>query len=119
MGNAQNKNKNSINTNTSLKNEMREYYSSILNKLQYVINRSKNKKIISITPKYNNIYTNDCDYEKTGITIKYDNGEIFNVSCDSIEADVIMWYFEIDGKKLINYVDKDFQKYIKKNVQKN
>jgi hypothetical protein len=126
MGNTPNKSKiniiTNINTNPSLKNDMRAYYSSILNKLQYVINHSKNKKIISIIPKQNDLYThgyeNNCNSEYKGIIIKYDDGELLNLSCDSIESDVIMWYYDINNKTNTTYINDDFKKYIKKNIQK-
>ena len=126
MGNTQNKNKinTNINTNPSLKNDMKAYYSSILNKLQYVINHSKNKKIISIIPKQNDPYIHgyennyNCNSEYKGIIIKYDNGDLLNVSCDSIESDVIMWYYDINNKTNTTYINDDFKKYIKKNIQK-
>ncbi len=105
--------------NTSITNDMKIYYASAIHPLKLVINHSANKKIISITPisDANYIEWPSNEYKHKGIKITYDTDETIDLSCDSIETGVIMWYYEIPNKKFTSYIDDNFQKYIKKNTQ--
>lgn len=111
MGNASCKNYTS-------KTDMKSYYNSVLYSLRTVIVHSTNKKIVNIVPINNDPYLElQCDkLTKKGIIIKYDNGETFELSCDSVETGAIMWFYDVENKMFTNYIDGNFQKYIKKKL---
>jgi hypothetical protein len=106
------------NTTPKPKSNMEPYYQTITNKLQYVINCSKNKKIISITPIYKEQIPQSQEFSHKGIKIKYDDNQVYDLSCDSVEIGAIMWYYNIDNKKYTNCIDDEFQSYIKKHISK-
>jgi hypothetical protein len=100
-----------------LNNELKTYYSSVMRPLKYVIQYSVNKKIKNIYFTQNKEYDPFAQNEqKQDIIIKYDDNDILELSCDSIEAGVIMWYFQIDNIYYPSYINEDFRKYIKKNL---
>jgi len=105
------------NSKPIINNELRIYYSKVIQPLRNVINYSKNKRIITIIPIQNKPYDEwDPREYKRGVIIKYDDNDILELSCDSIEAGVILWYYQIDNVYYTSYINEDFQKYIKKNL---
>jgi hypothetical protein len=104
------------------KNDMEVYYNSTMGPLKKIINYQKNKSvtiidIITKTQSEYDLYNNKI--QDKSITIKYNNNEIYDISCDSIETGVIMFYFNIDNPQYTNNIDIHFKKYIKKTIQKN
>ncbi len=107
MGNKSNKLTNS--------DEFKNYYSSVMQPLKYVIKISNNKKIKSIA-----LSKNKCELfldegeRHCGVIINYYDGDCMELSCDSVESAIIMWYFD-NGYDTV-YVDQNLREYIKKNL---
>ncbi len=107
MGNKHNK----ITYNGDFKN----YYSSVMQPLKHVIKSSINKKIKSVS-----LSKNRCDLfvdeqeNHNGVMVKYYDGDCMELSCDSVESAIIMWYFDNNYDTV--YVDQNLREYIKKNL---
>ena len=99
-------------------NQMAPYYDSTMKPLKKIIKFQSDKKIVDIMARQTHAYNlYGFESQKKGVIIKFDNDETYELSCDSIEAGVIMYYYGIDDGKYTKYVNEDFRKYIKKTIK--
>lgn len=99
-------------------NQMSTYYESTMKPLKKIIKFQSDKTVIDIHARQthtHNLY--GFESQRKGIIIKFDNNETYELSCDSIETGVIMFYYGIEDDEYTNYVNKDFRKYIKKTTK--
>ena len=83
-----------------------QMYHKVVDKLKLVINHKPNGKIVSIEPLEQEKYQPWHEGPRT--ILKYDDGEFFEISCDSIEDEIINWYFKIDEYKTSIFLDDKF-----------
>jgi hypothetical protein len=104
--------------NKNVTNQMAPYYESTIRPLKKIIKLQSGRKVVNVYARKRHMYYSYIfEQQRKGVIIKFDNDDTYELSCDSIEAGVIMFYYDIEDSEYTKYINDDFRKYIKKTVK--